>query len=226
MGDIASNLGKVEQRIAKACTRVGRDPSEVNLVAVSKEIEPSEIEKGISLGITEIGENRVQELAKKYAIIGDKANWHFVGHLQKNKVKYIINFIKLVQSVESLSLAGEISKRAEISQKVQDILVQVNVSGEKQKFGIAPSRVEEFLKEISGLKYISVKGLMTIAPWVEAEETRTVFAGLKGIFNQVRKKGLPNVEMKYLSMGMTNDFEVAIEEGSNMVRIGTAIFKV
>lgn len=225
MTDIAKNLAVVKKRINEACKKTGRNPDEIKLVAVSKEVDEASVEKGIEAGISDFGENRVQELQRKYGIVKNKANWHFVGHLQKNKVKYIIGLVELIHSVESLKLVEEINKRAGSTGIVQKILVQVNISGEQQKYGIHPSETEEFLNEVSDFEHISVKGLMMMAPFVEAEETRVFHKSMKKIFDEVKKKDIYGVELKYLSMGMTNDFEVAIEEGSNLVRIGTAIFK-
>lgn len=224
MSKVAENIKRVQERIGEAATRAGRNPSDVAIVAVSKNVAPELINQVIEAGIKEIGENRVQELREKYELIGNRASWHFVGHLQKNKVKYIINFIKLIHSVESLSLAQEINKRAEKIDKIQDVLVQVNVSGEETKFGISPEELESFLGELSRFKHIKVKGLMTIAPLVEKEETKIVFADLSRLFNKAKKTRIKGIEMQYLSMGMTNDFEVAVEEGSNMIRVGTAVF--
>ncbi len=223
---IAQNLRLIRDRMAKAASRVGRNPTEIKLVAVTKNVPVLEINQAIEAGITDIGENRVQELREKFGKLGNAATWHFVGHLQTNKVKYIIDFVELIQSVDSLKLAQEIQKRAQRANRIQKVLVEVNVSGEESKFGIDPQKLMSFMKEITKLDHIVVKGLMTLAPLVEdTEETRPVFRTLRELGEDVRKLNLPQIEMEYLSMGMTNDFEIAIEEGSNMVRIGTGIFK-
>ncbi|MEW6189680.1 MAG: YggS family pyridoxal phosphate-dependent enzyme [Actinomycetota bacterium] len=223
---IAQNLRSIRDRMAKAASRVGRNPAEIKLVAVTKNVPVSEINQAIEAGITDIGENRVQEMREKFGKLGNAATWHFVGHLQTNKVKYIIDFVELIQSVDSLRLAQEIQKRAQRANRIQKVLVEVNVSGEESKFGIDPQKLVSFMKEIAKLDYIVVKGLMTLAPLIEdTEETRPVFRRLRKLGENVKELNLPRVEMEYLSMGMTNDFEIAIEEGSNMVRIGTGIFK-
>ena len=225
MSKIALSFEKVQKIIEGAAAKSNRDPSEVEIVVVTKTVPSDLIEEAINAGAKEIGENRVQEIREKYDVLGQIANWHFVGHLQKNKVKYIIDFVKLVHSVDSLRLAQEINTRAKNIDKIQDILIQVNVSGEEAKFGVQPVDLMGFLKELSELLYIKVRGLMTMAPFVIAEETRPAFRELKDLFDQIKAENITNIDMKYLSMGMTNDFEVAIEEGSNMVRLGSAIFR-
>ncbi|MDI6821712.1 MAG: YggS family pyridoxal phosphate-dependent enzyme [Actinomycetota bacterium] len=223
---IAQNLRLIRDKMAKAASRVGRNPTEIKLVAVTKNVPVLEINQAIEAGITDIGENRVQEMRKKFGKLGNAVTWHFVGHLQTNKVKYIIDFVELIQSVDSLKLAQEIQKRAQKANRIQKVLVEVNVSREESKFGIDPQKLVSFMKEIAKLDHIVVKGLMTLAPLVEdTEEIRPVFRTLRELGEHVKELNLSRVEMEYLSMGMTNDFEIAIEEGSNMVRIGTGIFK-
>ena len=223
---IENNLEIVKRRIADAAYRSGRNPEEITLVAVTKNQQVEDINIVLDSGVTDIGENRSQELFSKYEALGSKTDWHFIGHLQRNKVRYIIPFVYLIQSVDSLELAIEIDKRASKLNKIQDILLEVNVSGEQTKHGFHPDEVESKVEEISSLKNVCVRGLMTMAPFIEeAESLREHFAKLKEIFDNLSKKQGFHIEMKYLSMGMTNDFEIAIEEGSNMVRIGTAIFK-
>ncbi len=225
MSVISQRFKKVCERITAAAVRAGRDPSEVRLVAVTKKIGISEIKEAINAGIKVMGENRVQDFLTKYKQIGDRVEWHLIGHLQRNKVKHVIGRIKLIHSLDSMRLAEEISRRACEAGICVNTLVQVNVSGEKSKYGLAVPEVKPFLKEAGTLEGIRILGLMTIAPLVERpEETRPVFREMFSLWTDLQKTVLPRVEMRYLSMGMTNDFEVAIEEGANLVRIGTALF--
>ncbi|MCL6471636.1 MAG: YggS family pyridoxal phosphate-dependent enzyme [Firmicutes bacterium] len=223
---ISENIRSVKKRIELAARRRGRDPSDITLVVVSKNRPVSAIREVIDQGITDIGENRAQEILPKYEAIGDQVKWHFIGHLQRNKVKYIVPFVYLIQSVDSIELAAEINKRANKVSKVQDVLLEVNVSGEATKHGFSAEKVIPAIEELRQMENIRVKGLMTMAPFTDnVELIRPYFARLRVLFNDLSGREGPNVKMRYLSMGMTNDFEVAIEEGSNMVRIGTAIFK-
>lgn len=223
---ISENIQSVRQRIERAARRRGRDPRDITLVVVTKNRPVSAIREVIELGITDIGENRVQEIVPKHKAIGDQVKWHFIGHLQRNKVKYILPFVYLIQSVDSIELAAEINKRANKISKVQDILVEVNVSGEATKYGFPAEKVIPATEELRQMGNIRVMGLMMMAPFTDdIELIRPYFARLKELFDDLSGKEGPNFKMRYLSMGMTNDFEVAIEEGSNMVRIGTAIFK-
>jgi len=223
---IYENILSVKKRIENAARRSGRSPDEVTLVAVTKNQPVSAVREVIEAGVYDIGENRVQEILPKYEAITNNVNWHFIGHLQRNKVRYIIPFIYLIQSVDSIALAKEINKRAYANDKVQDILLEVNVSGEASKHGFAPREVVAAADELIKLKNVHVKGLMMMAPFlVDTEALRPYFAKLKELFDNLGSRQEQNFEMRYLSMGMTNDFEVAIEEGSNMVRVGTAIFK-
>ncbi len=223
--DIAINIKETYKKINSAAEKANRNSREIKLIAVTKTVGTDVINEAINLGITDIGENRVQELLKKYDAIGDKVNWHMIGHLQKNKVKYIIDKVTLIHSVDSYSLAVEIDKRAKQAGKIMDCLLQVNVSGEESKFGLEPCKIEELLNKLSLLKNIRILGLMTIAPFVaEAEEIRKVFKDLKKLSLDIAGKKIHNISMEYLSMGMSNDFEIAIDEGSNYVRIGSKIF--
>lgn len=225
MRSVADNLKSIRGRIERAALRVGRDPSDIKLVAVTKNVSVPQIEEAITAGVTDIGENRAQEALGKFRELGGRVTWHFVGHLQTNKVKYVVDFVELVHSVDSLRLAKEMERRARDGGKVQKILVEVNVSGERSKFGLPSGELMDFLEEITGFKHLAVEGLMTMAPLVDDPEmARPVFSSLRKLFEKVKEEGPPGVKMRYLSMGMTNDFEVAIEEGSNMVRIGTGIF--
>lgn len=221
---IADNLRRVRQKIVEAAARAGRDPNQVKLVAVTKTILPEKIYPVLREGIYDLGENRAQELAKKYSQLPLEVNWHFIGHLQTNKVRKIIKMVKLFHSLDRWSLAVEIDKRARQNNIIADVLLQVNVSGEETKFGLVPEEVKDFASEAAGLSGIRVRGLMTMAPYADnPEEVRPVFRNLRLLANNVRGK-IPGVAMDMLSMGMTNDYEVAVEEGATIVRIGTAIF--
>lgn len=222
---IKRNLEIIRKKIEIAAIKSGRKLEDITLIAVSKTVDPQRIIRAIDEGITELGENRVQELTEKYDIINRECNWHLIGHLQTNKVKYIIDKVKLIHSVDRYSLALEIDNRAKKIGKKVDILVQVNISGEESKFGVGESESFELIRKISTLENIRVKGLMTIAPYASNPETvRYVFTGLRKLSIDIEKENINNINMEYLSMGMSNDFEVAIEEGANIVRIGTALF--
>ena len=225
MQEIRDNIRSISQDIRDICIRTGKDPESVTIIAVTKTIDTDRIKYAIDCGIQNIGENKVQEVMSKFDNIERNVNWHLIGHLQTNKVKYIIDKVALIHSVDSISLAEEISRRAEKAGLVMDVLIQVNVAEEDTKFGIEYGEIDGFIKQLSKLEGIMVKGLMTIAPnYEDTELVRPVFRQLKEKFDMLAKADIPNVEMKYLSMGMTNDFKMAIEEGSNMVRIGTGIF--
>jgi len=222
---IRDNINSINARIREAALRSGRDPQEINLIAVSKTVDAGRIKEAFKCGIKDFGENRVQELCEKYDIVDVECNWHLIGHLQTNKVKYIIDKVSMIHSLDSLELAAEIQKRAEKAGKIVNALVQVNVSNEESKFGIDPGHVFQFIREVSRMGNIRVKGLMTIAPLTqEPEDIRWVFAGLRKLLIDIKQENIDNIDMECLSMGMSNDFEVAIEEGSTMVRIGTALF--
>lgn len=222
---IKENLEKISEKIRVKSQLVGRDPQEITLVAVTKTVEVDRIEEAIASGANIIGESRVQEAKEKYAKVDNRVIWHLVGHLQRNKAKDAIKIFDLIHSVDSAKLAKEINKQARKVGKIQKILIEVNVSGEESKYGLRPEEVITFLKEVSGLSNIKVEGLMTMAPLYEnPEDCRPYFRKLRELTEEVRAENIKNVETVYLSMGMSNDFEVAIEEGSNMVRIGTAIF--
>ncbi|MFQ6032365.1 MAG: YggS family pyridoxal phosphate-dependent enzyme, partial [Candidatus Zixiibacteriota bacterium] len=205
--------------------RMGKNKEDIKLVAVTKTVNLESIKEAINRGIQIIGENRVQEAESKFVQITQKVEKHLVGHLQTNKAKKAVELFDFIQSVDSQRIAQEISRRASQMGKVMDVLVEINTSGEKTKFGIDTHQAISFIKSISNLEGIKIKGLMTIGLFSDnPEDTRPCFKKLKAIFDQLKSEKVPNVEMKYLSMGMTNDFEVAIQEGSNMVRIGTGIF--
>lgn len=222
---VKENLAAVEQRINDACKRAGREREEVTLIAVSKTKPVSMIEEAMETGILEFGENKVQEITEKYEVLPKNIHWHMIGHLQRNKVKYIVDKVTLIHSVDSLRLAEEISKEAQKKQVDVNILVQVNVANEESKFGTDTEEVLALVTAISKLPGIHIKGLMTIAPYVtNPEENRQYFRKLKQIYVDIKSKNIDNVTMDVLSMGMTGDYEVAIEEGATMVRVGTGIF--
>lgn len=222
---IRYNLESIRERIGRTATRSGRKTEDITLIAASKTVAPDRIKRALEAGITDLGENKVQELTEKYDILGKRCRWHLIGHLQTNKVKYIIDKVTLIHSVDSIELVKELDLRAGKAGRVVNILVQVNVSGEETKFGIAPDEVRAFLENTAVFTNVKVKGLMTIAPYATDIETiRYVFRDLHKLFIDIRKENIDNIDMDVLSMGMSNDFEIAIEEGSNMVRIGSAIF--
>lgn len=225
MGNISENLKEVTERIEKACKRAGRDVSEITLLAVTKTVPCERIREIMDLGVTSLGENRVQELLSKYDDLPDAA-WHIIGHLQRNKVKSIIGKTVLIHSVDSLRLAQEIGKQSIDAGITTDILLEVNVSGEESKFGMPLSNVDEMIEKCSGIKGIFVKGLMTMAPLgAHEDEIRNIFSALYKKYVDISGKKYDNISMEYLSMGMSGDFEIAIEEGANIVRVGRGLFQ-
>jgi hypothetical protein len=225
MGTLEENIKNIWSRIEKAAEKTGKSKEDIKLVAVTKTVEVERIKEAINRGIQIIGENRVQEAESKFDQITEKVEKHLVGHLQTNKAKKAVELFDFIQSVDSQRIAQEISRRASQMDKVMEVLVEINTSGEQTKFGIDPDGALSFIKSISDLEGIKIKGLMTIGLFSDnPEHTRPCFKRLKAIFDQMKSECIPNVEMKYLSMGMTSDFEVAIQEGSNMVRVGTGIF--
>ena len=219
---VKENLQEVEQRIAD---RAGRDRSEVTLIAVSKTKPVSMLQEAYSAGIREFGENKVQEMMDKYDVLPDDIHWHMIGHLQRNKVKYLMGKAALIHSVDSLRLAEEISAQSVRHQVVTDILIEVNIAGEETKFGTDREEAISLVEEASRLPGIHICGLMTIAPFVEnPEDNRTYFRQIRELSVDIAAKKIDNVDMRILSMGMTGDYEVAIEEGATMVRVGTGIF--
>ena len=222
---LQDNLIQVEQNIEEACRRAGRDRSEVTLIAVSKTKPVETLQEAYDLGVRVFGENKVQEMADKYEVLPKDIRWHLIGHLQRNKVKYIIDKAVLIHSVDSLRLAQTIEKEAEKHDLTAHILIEVNVAREESKFGIFPEDLENLVDKIAKLPHIQVDGLMTIAPFVpDPEENRPVFRELRKLSVDISAKKVDNVNMSVLSMGMTNDYQVAIEEGATMVRVGTGIF--
>lgn len=222
---IRENIERVREEIYKAAKESGRNPEEITLCAVTKTVDAAAAQEVLDSGVTVLGENRVQALLEKYEVLKDKPQWHLIGHLQTNKVKYIADKVSLIHSVESFRLAEEIDRRAKQAGKVQDILIEVNVSGEASKFGIRPEETERLLEEISGFGNICVRGLMTIAPLPEKEgENRKYFSKLRELFIDIQSKKYDNSNMDILSMGMSRDYQDAIKEGATIVRVGTALF--
>lgn len=222
---IKENLKYVEGEIEAACERAGRDVHEVTLIAVSKTKPVEMLKEAYDTGVRDFGENKVQELMDKIPQMPGDVRWHMIGHLQRNKVKYIVGKVCLIHSVDSLRLAEEISKEALKQQVEADILIEVNVAGEESKFGTSSGEVIALVREIAKLPAIHIKGLMTIAPFVEnPEENREVFQKLKQLAVDIMRENVDNVTMNVLSMGMTGDYSVAVEEGATCVRVGTGIF--
>ena len=222
---LKDQLQEVEKRIQAACDRAGRKREEVTLIAVSKTKPVETLQEAYDLGVRIFGENKVQELTAKYEALPKDIHWHMIGHLQTNKVKYIIDKAELIHSVDSLKLAETIEKEAAKHDLIADILVEVNVAEEESKFGMKMEEVIPFVEKVSAFPHVRVRGLMTIAPFVEdPEENRSIFADLHKLYIDIKKKNHDNDTVSVLSIGMTNDYEVAIEEGATMVRVGTGIF--
>jgi len=223
---IEDNISEILGKISAICQRIGRDPSEITLVGVTKYADISQINEAVKFGLRDVGENKVQEAHKKFALLKDpdmKITRHMIGHLQTNKIKRALDCFDLIQSVDSLKLATALDAQAGGQNKNINILLQVNTAGEEQKFGCEPSEAIAFVCEIFKLKHVRLRGLMTIAPLVEDKDIiRQCFKDLRLLRDQINKKF--QVQLKYLSMGMTDDYDIALEEGSNMVRIGRAIF--
>lgn len=222
---LKENLLQVEQNIKEACKRANRKRSEVTLISVSKTKPIETLKEAYDLGVRVFGENKVQELEQKIPAFGSDVSWHMIGHLQRNKVKYIVGKVDLIHSVDSLRLAEEIQKESEKKNVVSNILIEVNVAEEESKFGITCEEVLDLVKTISEFPNIHIRGLMTIAPYVvDSEENRWIFRKIKDLSVDIKDKNIDNVDMDILSMGMTGDYTVAIEEGATHVRVGTGIF--
>lgn len=222
---VKENISSIREKMHEVCEKNGIDQGQVHLIAVTKTYEAEVINAAIDFGISDIAENRVQEITRKYDAIRENVQWHLIGQLQTNKVKYIIDKVSLIHSVDSIKLANEIQKHAERIGKVQDILIQVNIAGEVQKSGISKDLLPELLEHIKTLSNVRVCGLMNIAPFVDDPETlRSDFREMKMLFDTLEDYKSDNIRAIYLSMGMSSDFEVAISEGANMIRIGTRIF--
>ena len=225
---IRDNVLRVQEKLAAAAVRSGRRPEDITLVAVTKTVGAAEVKEAMAAGLSHFAENRVQLLTEKQedpALRYPDVDWHLIGHLQTNKVKYVLDRVSLIHSVDSLHLAEEISHQAERAGKIMPVLLELNISGEESKFGLAPENISVFLEKFAGLGGVRLKGLMTMAPLAATvPEKRKIFRQLHNIYVDMAKKTIYNVDMSIMSMGMSNDFEVAVEEGSDMVRIGTSIF--
>lgn len=222
---IDDNLAQVRQRLINACQRAGRSADQIVLMGVTKTIDPVYMEASIKAGIADIGENKPQEIKRKYDLIQTPVRWHMIGHLQSNKVKMIIDKVALIHSVDRHSLVDEIAKRAQMIDRVVDVLIQVNIGDESQKSGIAKDQVLDLVQYAASQTHIRVVGLMCIAPYLaDPEAVRPYFKKMKQLFDTIAKQTIDNASMQILSMGMTHDFEVAIEEGATMIRVGTGIY--
>lgn len=222
---LSDNLEKVKERVKLASIRANRNPDDVMLIAVSKTKPAEAVKEVYDCGIRDFGENKVQEICMKKEILPEDINWHMIGHLQRNKVKMVIDKACLIHSVDSIRLAKQISEEAVKKNITVQILLEVNVAEEESKYGFSTEETEEVLREIAAMPNILVRGLMTSAPYTEnSEENRQFFRTLKQLCVDLKAKNIDNTSMDYLSMGMTGDFEVAIEEGATHVRVGTAIF--
>ena len=222
---ILENIKQVEENIIKSCEKVGRDPKEVTLIAVSKTKPYTAIEEALPSGVLDYGENKVQELTEKYEILPKDIRWHMIGHLQRNKVKYLVGKVELIHSVDSLRLANQIETEFAKKNEIANILIEVNMANEESKFGITSETTEQLVREISKLEHVRIKGLMTIAPYTDNPKTnREYFRNMKKLSVDITEKNIDNVSMNVLSMGMTGDYQVAIEEGATMIRVGTGIF--
>ncbi|MBN1932459.1 MAG: YggS family pyridoxal phosphate-dependent enzyme [Desulfobacterales bacterium] len=219
-------LKNVIERIRKAAEISGRDPETIRLVAVTKTVSVDRVAEAIDAGVTILGENYIQEAREKVTALSSyPVSWHFIGHLQTNKSKYVVKFADLIHSVDSLKLAQSIDKQAKKINKIQKILIQVNIGEENSKSGISVQNARDLIKEMSTLQNLSIKGLMILPPFFNnPEKVRPYFVEIRNLRDRLKKENIPNVSMNELSMGMTGDFEVAIEEGATLVRIGTAIF--
>jgi pyridoxal phosphate enzyme (YggS family) len=223
---LKNRLEQVRERIRQAAETCGRDADSVRLVAVSKTIAAGTVKEAIEAGVKILGENYIQEAREKFnALVHYPVSWHFIGHLQSNKAKYAVRLFDLIHSVDSVKLARELNKQAKKVDKIQQILVQVNISAEDTKSGTSAKEAPGLISEISQLENLSIRGLMTMPPYFyQPEKVKPFFAALRELRDQIKAKAPPNVSLEELSMGMTGDFEVAIQEGATLVRIGTAIF--
>jgi len=222
---VRDNLLRIQERIERACRRSGRSPTDVTVIAVTKYLDIEQMSRLLDLGVAHVGENRVQAAMAKYQKLGERGTWHFIGHLQTNKVRDVVGRFSYIHSLDRLSLAQELDKRATISGKPVECFLQVNVSGEETKSGINPQDVMHFVETLGNMKYIRVIGLMTMAHKTgDPEETRPIFRRLRELRDKVREMGIPNVPATHLSMGMSGDFEVAVEEGATYVRLGQILY--
>ena len=218
------NLDEINENIARAAQKSGRSFEDITLVAVTKTIPPEQVRQAVALGVTNFGENRVQEFLSKYENVS-AGKWHMIGHLQTNKVKFIVDKVALIHSVDSVRLAEEINKRAKQHNLVSNILLEINIAGEDTKQGVSAESVDFLIEQIYNLPNICIKGLMCVAPYVEqSEQNRSYFEKMQRLYVDIKSREVHNVDMRFLSMGMTGDYQVAIEEGANIVRIGTGLF--
>ncbi|MHB8985879.1 MAG: YggS family pyridoxal phosphate-dependent enzyme [Eubacteriales bacterium] len=221
---IRENLQEVREKVAGAARRAGRDPGDIELVAVSKSVSIEKITEAYALGAKNFGENKAQEFLRKHSHLPADTRWHFIGHLQTNKVRKIIEKVHLIHSLDRVALAEEISRAAEENNLRAPVLIQVNIGGQGDRYGILPDQVSSFAAGAARLPGLEIKGLMAMAPWCEdPEAARPYFRKMASLFKQV-KENVPGVSMEYFSMGMTGDYQVAVEEGANIIRVGTAIF--
>lgn len=222
---LKDNLNHVMKKVRESCNAKSLNMDDITVIAVSKTKPIEMIEELYNIGCRNFGENKVQELLDKYEVLPKDIQWHMIGHLQRNKVKYIVDKVALIHSVDSLRLAETIEKEAEKKDCIVNILIEVNMAKEESKYGVYPENLEKLLREINTFSHIRVNGLMTVAPNVKnPEENREIFTKMKNLSVDIAEKNIDNITMSILSMGMTNDYEIALEEGSNMIRIGTAIF--
>jgi pyridoxal phosphate enzyme (YggS family) len=222
MPTVKENLLRVMEKIEEVARKIGRDPNEIKLVAVSKTVEAARIMEAIEVGVSILGENYVQEAQKKIEEIGRPVSWHFIGHLQTNKAKYAIRLFDMIHSLDSVPLAEELNRRAEQADRVMKVMIEVNLSKEATKFGTDEEVVVNLAKRVQNLNHLSLEGLMTMPPYFDSPElSRPYYIALRELKERMIKEGIP---MEELSMGMSNDFEIAIEEGATYVRVGTAIF--
>jgi PLP dependent protein len=223
---LTQRLQQIEQRIQAACERSNRKREDVKIIAVTKYVEAETIRNLLAVGVEDIGENRLQDALPKYEQYGDQGVWHFIGHLQTNKAKEVVGRFAYVHSLDRVSLATELNKRGEMLDQVVSCFLQVNISGEETKFGLSPDDILAFLQETSNMKHIKIVGLMTMAPIVDnQEEARLVFRGLAEWKNRINEWGFSHAAITELSMGMSSDFEVAIEEGATYIRLGSVLVK-
>ncbi|WP_210023477.1 MULTISPECIES: YggS family pyridoxal phosphate-dependent enzyme [unclassified Paenibacillus] len=222
--ELETRINEVKGKVAAACARVGRKPNDVGIIAVTKYVSLATTGRVLEQGLTDIGENRWQDAAAKWEAFGDQGTWHFIGHLQTNKVKDVVGRFAYIHSLDRLSLAKEIEKKAASLGMEVPCFIQLNVSGEETKYGLQPEALVDFVKEIREYRHIRIAGLMTMAPYeAEAEQTRPVFRGLREWRDRLNEEALLDYEITHLSMGMSNDFEVAVEEGATWVRLGSIL---
>lgn len=228
MTSVAENLSVVQAQIHEACARAGRSPSEVTLIGVTKTVTPDRIREGISAGIAHLGENYVQEALKKVEVLSDlDVSWHFIGHLQSNKVKSVVDWCDMIHTVDRESLALEIDRQAGKRGRVIPVLLQVNIGDEETKSGVAPEGLMPLFRAVSRFEWLAVRGLMVLPPYEENPElARPYFASLRGLLNRLKEESTNPEDLCELSMGMSHDFEVAIEEGATLIRVGTALFGI